>query len=88
MRRSPEIYTQETVVFLKGVAKADIRRPIYVYTDEAGNHAVSDGNHRSVRALIEGEINELPRNVIGHINRNVSKDPNYKPISRLKIVEG
>ena len=88
MNKSPEIYTQEHIVFAHGVRAADITKPINVYTDTAGHHAVSDGNHRCTRALMEGKLDELPRTVIGHLPRDISQDPNYKPIAQLLIVDG
>lgn len=87
MERSPKLYTQETIVFSQGVAHADITRPVTVYTDALGNHALSDGNHRAVRAHSEGKLDSLPRNIIGHVNRDISADPDYKPIRDVRIIE-
>jgi hypothetical protein len=86
MSKLPEIYTQEHIVYAHGVDAADITKPIYVYADTAGHHAVSDGNHRCTKAFIEGKLNELPRTVIGQLPRDVSQDPDYKPIAQLIIV--
>lgn len=86
MEKLAKIYTQENIVSSKGVANADTTIPVNVYTDNTGNHVLADGNHRAVRALTEGQLDALPRYVIGHIDRNISGDPNYKPISDVKVV--
>jgi len=84
---TPELYTQETIVYARGVAAADIARPVFVYEDTAGHHALSDGNHRATRAFQKGVLNALPRTIIGTFPQDVSKDPNFRPISQLVVVE-
>ena len=87
MGKLPEIYTQEVIVFKKLIKRADTKRPVNVYTDTAGNHAVANGNHRSVKAFLEGTTDQLPRHVIGHLNKDVSKDPYYRHVSEVKMSE-
>lgn len=86
MDRTPEIYTQEHIVFATGLLAADTAKPIRVYTDNAGNHVLSDGNHRSKKALMNGRLGELPREIIGHLPKDVSQDPNYRHIRELKEI--
>lgn len=83
----PIIYTQENIVFAAGVANADINKPVNVYTDNSGNHVLSDGNHRAVRAFTEGRLDVLPRKIIGYIDRDISDDPDYRPIKNVKVIE-
>lgn len=86
MDKTPEIYTQEHIVFATGLRVADTSKPIKVYTDGAGHHVVSDGNHRSRKALMDGKLGELPREIIGHLVKDVSQDPNYRHIRKLEVL--
>jgi hypothetical protein len=85
-RNAPSLYTPETIIFKSGLENADTSKPISVYTDSNGNQAVANGNHRAYSAWTKGILPELPREVIGKIPRDISKDPNYKEISKLKVV--
>ncbi|KKQ28291.1 MAG: hypothetical protein US43_C0021G0008 [Candidatus Levybacteria bacterium GW2011_GWA1_37_16] len=83
----PSLFTQEVTVLRSGLEKADRSKPVSVYTDSEGNQALADGNHRAYSACLTGTLSELPRKIIGKIPRDVSKDPNYKEISKLKVVD-
>lgn len=84
---TPSLFTQEAIVFRSGLEKADTSKPVSVYKDSAGNQALADGNHRAYKAHITDTLSELPRKIIGNISRDVSKDPDYKEIAKLKIVD-
>ncbi len=85
MGRNPELYTPEVVIFQSSLNKVDLSKPISVYEDTAGHHAVVDGNHRAYQGYTSGV--ELKREVIGTLSKDVSRDPYYHPISELKIIE-
>ena len=86
MPKSPDLYTQEILVFAKGVQKADKTAAVTVYDDTAGHHALADGNHRARKALEDGTLNDLPRTVIGKLEKDISADPYYRPIAALKVI--
>ncbi|MCL5438596.1 MAG: hypothetical protein M1268_01255 [Patescibacteria group bacterium] len=81
------LYTQETIVFRSGLENTDTLKPISVYEDLGGNQAIADGNHRAYNAYIRGALSELPREIIGKISKDVSKDPNYRVIAELDIID-
>ena len=84
---APKLYTQESIVYEAGVEKADTARAVFVMPDTAGNHALTDGNHRAFKAYLEGDLDRLPRRLIGGpIQRDISKDPKYKPVSKLRAI--
>ncbi|GEM_PF-4597431 len=85
MAKFPELYTPEVVIFQSGLSKVNLSVPITVYRDTAGHHALANGNHRAYLSYLTGE--KLEREVIGTISKDVSQDPNYHPISELKIIE-
>jgi hypothetical protein len=87
LKNIPVLFTPESVVFRSGLEKADTLRPISVYEDSNGNQAVINGNHRAFKAYENGVLSELPREIIGKIPRDVSKDPNYREISKLKVID-
>lgn len=85
MTEIPKLYTPEVVIFRSRLNKANLTTPITVYTDSEGNHALVHGNHRAYKSYVTGQ--EVEREIIGSISKDVSNDPNYHPISELKIIE-
>ena len=83
----PFLYTQEVIVFRSGLEKADTSKSVFIYVDSNGNQALADGNHRAYSAHIKGLLSELPRKIIGKIPRDISEDPNYKEIAKLKVID-
>lgn len=83
---TPTIYTRETIVFASGVTNADITIPVFFLSDSLGNHLLTDGNHRAYRAHVEGTPNQLPRKAISTVQGDISKNPDCKPISELKVI--
>ncbi len=81
----PPLYTQENVVYGPGIEKADTTVPVWVLRDDSGNHALTDGNHRAYRAYLDGNLDLLPRRIIGTFPGDVSQDPDYRPISALRV---
>ncbi len=77
-------FTVEMSVFGKGVADADISRAVTGYVDMFNHFIVQDGNHRSVRAYLEGKPTK--KEIIGKINRDISQDPYYRRVSVLRII--
>jgi hypothetical protein len=84
---TPSLYTQETIIFRSGLNNVNSLKPIWVCIDTNGNQAVTNGNHRAYKAFLNGSLSELPREIIGKIPRDISKDPNYKEISKLKVLD-
>ena len=78
------LYTQETIVFEAGVKNADLGKNISFGVDISGRRYVTDGNHRAVRALIEGV--EITGEQVSTGNFDVTTDPDFHPISGVRIV--
>lgn len=85
-RELPRLYTPEITVRRSRLLVVNLDTPVTVLEDTAGNHALSDGNHRSFKAWERG-IKEPERIIIGKIRKDVSQDPNFRPISALKVIE-
>ena len=82
----PRLYTPGVVVRRSRLGVVNPETPISVYKDAAGNHALADGNHRSYKAWVLG-IAGPERVVIGTIQKDVSQDPDFRPISDLRVIE-
>lgn len=85
MAKIPELYTQEVIVFRSRVNNANLTSPITVYADAGGHHALAHGNHRAYRSFETGQ--DVEREIIGTIPKDVSQDPYYRPISKLKVID-
>ncbi|MDD5147293.1 MAG: hypothetical protein PHV63_01915 [Candidatus Daviesbacteria bacterium] len=81
----PSLYTPECIVHQDRVDKAKPTIPVTVYEDSAGNHALVHGNHRAYKAYLNKT--EIPREVIGRLNKDVSQDPYYRPVSQLQVIK-
>lgn len=79
-------YTREVIVFRKTLEdpRLDMTEPTLVMEDSAGHLVVNDGNHRECKAATTGTV--LTRKIIGKIDKDVSKDPYYRKITDLRVV--
>lgn len=62
-----------------------MKKPITIYVDSVGNEIISDGNHRGYNAEVLGM--KIRKKIIGKIAGDVSNDPDYRPVSNLKVLE-
>jgi hypothetical protein len=79
------MFTGECIVFRKKLGQVDMTDPIKVMIGPSGEKLVTDGNHRAYRAEQTGE--KLLEKEIGSYEISVVNDPNYRPISSLRVVD-
>ncbi len=84
-KEDPVLYTSETRIFRSGIEKAGLEKPVLTLKDSFGNTAVTDGNHRSYRHWLQGS--EPPQEQIGTVEFDITKSDNFRPVSKLIIIE-
>lgn len=78
-----KLYTTEAIVFSDRVKKANLKEPIKFGVDANGNPYVTDGNSRAVNAFLSNS--PLLGQQVSTANFDVTKDPDFHPISEVKI---
>jgi hypothetical protein len=78
------LYTQEHRIYGKHLSEVDMTVPIYYGRDINNVVYITDGNHRSVRALQSGE--PLFGRHITYGNFDVTTDPDFHLVSEVAII--
>ncbi len=80
-----QLYTAESKIFEEAIKKEpENKAPIFFGRDKNGVAYVTDGHHRAYHALQAGRMVEGVQ--IAEGNFDVTKDPDFRPISRLKLI--
>ncbi|MGD9129496.1 MAG: hypothetical protein PVJ09_03360 [Candidatus Woesebacteria bacterium] len=79
------VFTREVTVFAQGLKRVqNSKEPILFQIDRNGLACLTDGNHRAHLAWRKREA--LWGQCIGRLNFDVTTNPDYRPVSRLKII--
>lgn len=81
-----QLYTGEGKVYAKGLQeRQNSLEPIFYGEDLHGRKYVTDGNHRAYNAWLHGT--PLWGQRVSRGNFDVTQDPDFRPVSQLKIIE-
>lgn len=78
-----DLYSTETIVFQDQLEKVDMNKPVYVLRDPNGKLALTDGNHRAKRALMNKE--KIPAETIGELSEPVENDSDFRKLEAVNI---